>query len=96
MATYRTIDAVKKAGEILDFIADQRVPVGGKEVSDGIGMAFGTVMSHLATLEEMGWLTRIGERYEMGMKVALFWSRKKSQLEGKRENINKEINALEV
>ncbi len=80
MSTYRRIAAVELTTRILKMLADQKQPVGGQEVARALDEKHGTVMCHLATLEDAGLVRRIGEHYELGMQLALFWARKKSQL----------------
>jgi DNA-binding IclR family transcriptional regulator len=81
MSTYRRIAAVELTTRILKMLNDQKQPVGGQEVARALDEKHGTVMCHLATLEDAGFVRRIGEHYELGMELALFWARKKSQLE---------------
>jgi len=94
--TYRTIEAVRKAGEILNFLATQREPLSGADVGQAVGMATGTVMCHLATLEELGFVRSVGERYELGMGAALLWSRYKANRQAQRDAITRELRELEV
>ena len=96
MKTYRTVEAVRKAGEILKFLAHQKEPVPGAVIGKAVGLATGTVMCHLATLEEMGFVRRIGDGYELGMGAALLWSRYKANREAQRAQIEKELEELEV
>ena len=94
--TYRTIDAVKKAGEILRFLANQKEPVPGAEIAKAVGLATGTAMCHLATLEELGFVRVVGEGYEIGLGAALLWSRYKSNREALRDQINRELEELRI
>ena len=93
--TYNKIGSVLKTGEILKYMAGQKEPVGGNEVAKALDMPQGTVMSHLASLEELNFVVRVGERFDLGMGLALFWARKKSRLEGERDSINRDLEKLE-
>ena len=79
--TYRKIEAVRKAAEILDYVANSKETVTGVDVSKAVQLPVGTVMCHLTTLEDAGILMRIGDCWTLGMKLALYWARVKSRLE---------------
>ncbi|HEY3309877.1 MAG TPA: helix-turn-helix domain-containing protein [Desulfuromonadaceae bacterium] len=93
--TYRTIDAVRKTVEILEYLASQKEPVTGSDVARSVSLPKGTVMCHLITLEETKLVRRVGDGYELGMGAALLWARKKALLEGTRERAERELSALE-
>jgi len=96
MKSYRTISAVRKAGEVLKFLAEQKEPLSGFEIGQAVGIATGTVMCHLATLEELGFVRSVGEKYELGMGAALLWSRYKANRQALRDAITRELRELEV
>ena len=52
MATYQRINAVKVTVTILRYLAEQKQPVSGQDIAAAIGVPHGTVMCHLATLED--------------------------------------------
>ena len=95
MSTYKRIAAVQLTIRILKMLAEQKKPVSGQEVTRALDAAHGTVMCHLATLEDDGFVRRIGEHYELGMELALFWARKKSQIENSIAIKHQELNLLE-
>jgi DNA-binding IclR family transcriptional regulator len=98
MKTYRRIEAVGKAIKIIQFLADQRGPVSGAEVSRAVALPVGTVMCHLVTLEDSRMVRRIGEHWELGDGMAVLWARRKAQLEGgiqQRRNQLKEMGVLD-
>ncbi len=96
MSTYKRIAAVKTTLRILKILADQRVPISGKEVAIALDESHGTIMCHLATLEDAGFVRRVGDHFELGMELALFWARKKSQLEGNLNKTRAELAELEA
>lgn len=94
--SYRTIDAVRKAMGILEFFAHQKEPVTGAEIAQAVNIAVGTVMCHLATLEETRFVRRIGDRYELGMGAALIWARFKSNLEADIERKKRDLESISI
>ena len=96
MTTYKRIEAVKKAGEILKYLANQKEPVNGPAIATAVNLPVGTVMCHLATLEDLGFVRTLGDRFEIGMELSLFWARKKALLSAEKERIDRDIKALEV
>ncbi len=94
MTTYRRIEAVRKTGEILKYLANIKEPATGPDIAKAVGLPTGTTMCHLATLEDLGFVLTIGERFQLGMGLALFWARVKSTLEAQRDNINNALNLL--
>lgn len=96
MATsYRRIEAVAKAAEILEFLGNQKEPITGPEISSAVGLPTATVMCHLITLQDKNFVRQVGGGFELGMGAALLWGRKKSLLEGARERIKRDITLLE-
>lgn len=93
--SYRKIEAVTKALEILEFLATQRNPVNGPDLARATGLPIGTVMCHLATLENKNFIRRVGGCIELGMGAATIWAKKKALLEGQRDLINRDIRILE-
>ena len=92
--SYRKIEAVTKTLEILEFLSTRRDPVSGPDVARAVGLPVGTVMCHLATLEEKNFIRRVGGCIELGMGAATIWARKRSLLEGQRDLINRELQTL--
>lgn len=96
MTTYRRIAAVKTTIGILRHLADQKSPVPGSELARAAGVPVGTAMCHLVTLEDAGLVQRIGEHWKLGMGLALFWAKVKSQKEAERVKLDEDINLLET
>jgi DNA-binding IclR family transcriptional regulator len=89
------IESVRKAGEILKFIAKSREPVAPAQLALEVeDLTSNTAYRMCVTLESLGWLNQVGERYELGMGLGLFWARKKATLESDRERINRAIDLL--
>jgi len=83
MTSYKRIEAVKAAIRILRFLAEQKQAVSGQEVARAVGVPHGTVMCHLATLEDEHLVRSVGGAWELDMGLALFWARHKAQLAGR-------------
>lgn len=96
MATYKRIGAVPITIGIIRFLADQREPVSGLDVSRALDIKYGTLMCYLATLEDERFVRRIGEYYELGQDAALIWAKRKTQIETKIERNQRELAELEV
>jgi len=92
--TYKRIEAVTRTGEILKYLANQKEPTNGPQVAAGVNLPVGTVMCHLATLEDLGFVSTVGDRFKLGMGLALFWARVKSNLEVERERIEKDLEQI--
>lgn len=85
------VETVYQAGQILKTIADFKRPIGSSEVAKELGITLNTAFRMCLTLEELGFLKQVGEKYDLGMGLALFWARKKSMLEGERTGIEKDL-----
>ncbi len=96
MSSYSRIGAVKVTVAILRYLADQRQPITGQDVARGTDLPLGTAMSHLATLQDEKLVRSVCGGWELDMGLALFWARKKSQLQGQIARAEDELNKLEV
>jgi DNA-binding IclR family transcriptional regulator len=96
MTTYKRIAAVSKAGYILKYLADQKEPCSGADIANAVDLQLGTVMCHLATLEDLGFVQRIGDRVRLGMGIAMIWARVKSNLEGDKARIEKQLDEIKI
>ncbi len=92
--TYRRIDAVRKTCDILAVLADAKQPISGNEIAARVQESQGTVMCHLATLQDAGFVQEAGGGWRLGMKLALFWAKVKSGKESERRRIDMEITEL--
>lgn len=93
--TYRRIEAVRKADEILKHLGQTKEPVSGAAIAAAVGLPTGTVMCYLATHEDAGFVERIGDRYQVGLGLVLIKSRLKANLEGQRMLIDANLKELE-
>lgn len=93
--SYRRIETVTKAVEILEFLVTQKEPVTGPDIARAVQQPIGTVMCHLVTLQDKNCIRQVGGGFELGMALAMFWARKKSLLEGQRDRAIRGIQTLE-
>jgi DNA-binding IclR family transcriptional regulator len=96
MSSYNRIAAIKITVAILRHLADQKQPISGQDVARAVDVPHGTVMCHLATLEDERLVRSVGGAWELDMGLALFWARKKSQLQGTIDRARDELKQLEV
>lgn len=94
MKSYKRIGSSATTIQVLKFLAKQRGPVAGKAIATGLGLPYGTVMSHLATLEDEGLLEVTGETFDLSMGMSLFWAHRKAGDETKRARIEREMDLL--
>lgn len=88
------IESVYQAGQVLRAVAETKGAVGSSDIAKNLGIKVNTAFRMCVTLEELGFLKQIGDKYELGMGLALFWARKKATLEGERAAIDRDIEKL--
>lgn len=93
--TYRRIESDFKLMDILEFLATQKEPVSGPDVARAVQLQVGTVMSHIASLQDRNFVRQVGGGFELGMGAANLWARKKSIMEGQRDRLSRDIQKLE-
>jgi len=96
MTTYKRIGAVKTTLDVLSFLSDQKEPTSGKEIALALEVPHGTCMCYLATLADSNIVRQVGECFELGMGMAMFWAKRKSKKEAEKQNINRELEILET
>ncbi len=88
------IDTVWTAGKILEAVAMSREAMGIADIAKALDINLNMALRQCATLAELGLLDRVGDKFRLGMKLALFWARRKSYLEGQRDRVNDELKEL--
>ncbi len=96
MKTYRRIGAISLTFDILHHLADQQEPVSGADIARALEAPVATIMCHLVTLADKRIVRNIGGAWELDMGLALFWARKKANLEGTIDRARQQLNQLEV
>jgi len=74
MASYRRIKSVELTIAILKFMGQEVQPVSGNEIAKALGEPHGTIMCHLVTLEDGGFVKRVYDRYEIGIYFGTLWT----------------------
>ena len=80
--TYKPISAGLKILKALDIIAMSSEPVTVKEITEMTEEPYGTTMTHITTLEQAGYIERVGDGYIITLKLGTFWAKKKASLQG--------------
>jgi DNA-binding IclR family transcriptional regulator len=75
-------------------VAESKGAVGSTEIAASLNIKVNTAYRMCMTLEELGFLKQVSEKFELGMGLALFWARKKATLEGERASIDRDIDQL--
>jgi len=92
--SYTRIASVTKACDILSILAEAKGPLTGNEVAVRTQLPVGTVMCQLITLEDAGFVEEVGGGWRPGLKLSLFWARKRAELEAERTRINSDLEKL--
>jgi len=93
--SYKRIETVRKTAEILKHMGSVKVPTTASEIASAVGLAVGTAMCHLATLEDAGFVQKVGEYWRIGTGLALIWARVKANLEGEKMLIESTLKEME-
>jgi DNA-binding IclR family transcriptional regulator len=90
------IVSICKADDVLKAVADSREPLSIAQIIQALGGEVGkdSVFRVCVTLESLNWLNKIGDHYELGMGLALFWAKKKSLLEASRIRVERDLALL--
>ncbi|MGA3114824.1 MAG: helix-turn-helix domain-containing protein [Syntrophobacteraceae bacterium] len=92
--SYKRVSAVKTAFEILEHLSDQAGPVSPKQIGIALRLPYGTVMSHIATLSDGGYVVDAGDGVRIGTRMGGFWLRVKAGAEMKRTTIEQALSVL--
>lgn len=90
------IEAVYRAGKILETVANSREPMGAAEIGAALSIDTNMAFRQCSTLVELGLFQQLGDKFELGMKMALYWAKKKSRLEAVRDRAIGALNTLET
>lgn len=92
--SYHRIAAVQKTCRILAELAEAKTPLSGLEIASLVQESQGTVMSHLATLQDSGLVQEVGGGWRLGMKMAIYWARIRSTMESERDKLTNNIRMI--
>ena len=79
--SYKRIKSVNTALDILEYVAESPDGASAHRIGQDLNIPFATIMCHLATLGDRAYVRRIGDVYQVGMKLAVYWARVKSRKE---------------
>lgn len=88
----RKIEVLNAANEILKTLQNGSEPIGISEIAKATSLSNDSVFRQLGTMDDLGWVRKVGDGYVLGMGLAVIWARFKAHTEG---NINKLNNDLE-
>ncbi len=94
MSSYNKIGAVQKSIAIMKFMAREVQPVSPTEIANAVEIPFHTVMCHLSTLEEGGFVKRVYERYELGIYLATIRASLKRSRELTKASADKDLDLI--
>ncbi|MDA8082316.1 MAG: helix-turn-helix domain-containing protein [Nitrospiraceae bacterium] len=92
--TYKRIKAVSTAGAILKLLAQQKEPVSAGTIGEALKIPTPTVMCHLVTLEELGFVQGINDHWRLGLGLALIYARVKANVEAEQIKAVETLNQL--
>ena len=96
MKKYKRIGAVQKTCEILTFLSEQKITVSAVELSKALDIPKPTLLCYLSTLEDADIVSRAGEKYELGFKLAMFWASFKRHKKDRINEMRLQLKQLEV
>ncbi len=76
--SYRRIKSVNTALDILEYVAESPGGATAHRIGRDLDIPFATIMCHLSTLGDRAYVRRMGDVYQVGMKLAVYWARVKS------------------
>ncbi|HRR42489.1 MAG TPA: helix-turn-helix domain-containing protein [Syntrophales bacterium] len=90
----RKIEVLMTADRILGVMQDAKEPLSVSELTRLTGLSTDMVFRQIGTMEDLRWVERIGEGYVLGMRLAVVWARRKTQVEAKIEQASRELSEL--
>ncbi|BBO84514.1 hypothetical protein DSCO28_50800 [Desulfosarcina ovata subsp. sediminis] len=94
MKACKTLATVETSFAVIDYLANQRQPVFMISIANGTGINYNTLTNHMATLEKLGIICRENEKWRLGMRLALYWTKVKNQKEAELDEIQNDIDRL--
>lgn len=94
--TYSPVQSDHKLIDIIEHLHQQTTPVSASQVSAALGIPHGTVMSHMVVLLDRKWVRMNGPLYESGSRISGMYAAYVQGLRGRRDDINRELQQLEV
>ncbi len=80
--------------DILKFLARQIKPVTSSEVAKALSLPISTVMCHLVTLEDGGFVERTEESFTIGIYMAVMWVSVRTSRENTIKKAQKDLDLI--
>ncbi|HAR49531.1 MAG TPA: hypothetical protein DCR81_05410 [Smithella sp.] len=90
----RKIEVLMSTDAILNFIAESKEPVPAAEIAKAVNLTTDSVFRQIGTMEELGWVRKIGDGYTPGMRLAVIWARVKANTEGQIDKLKQDLEIL--
>lgn len=90
----RKIEVLVAANAILNFIAESKEPVNAAEIAKATNLTTDSVFRQLGTMDDLGWVRKIGDGYIPGMGLAVIWARVKANTEGQINKLKQDLDQL--
>ena len=88
------IDTVYTAGKIIELVAGSKEPLSKAVIAKSLSITINMSMRMCETLEELSLFDKVNDKYRLGMKLALYWAKKKALLQGDRDQIGRSLEEL--
>jgi DNA-binding IclR family transcriptional regulator len=96
MTTYKRINSVTLTTKIIKFIGERTRAVSVKEITNALNEPHGTIMCHLATLEDAGFVRPVNGHYELGAYIGIIWAAIKRNKEESLKQLQNDLKQLEI
>lgn len=90
----RKIEVLIAANEILNVLKNSAEPVGMPEIVKATNLTNDSVFRQLGTMEDIGWVRKVGDGYLLGMGLAVMWARVKANTEGQIDKLKQDLEQL--
>jgi DNA-binding IclR family transcriptional regulator len=90
----RKIEVLVTANAILNVLKDSAEPVGPSEIAKATNLTTDSVFRQLGTMDDLGWVRKIGDGYVPGMGLAVIWARVKANTEGQINKLKQDLDRL--
>ena len=90
----RKIEVLVAAHAIMGYVGAAKEPVSVTDVARETGFSVDSCFRQMGTMEELGWVRKIGDTYVLGMGLAVIWARVKANTEGQIDKLKQDLDQL--
>ena len=90
----RKIEVLVAAHAIMSYVGAAKEPVSVTDVARATGLSVDSCFRQMGTMEELGWVRKIGDAYLLGMGLAVIWARVKANTEGQIDKLKQDLEQL--